>query len=44
MLWVLNQSDGGPTLLEIADRAGLSFDRIREAADALLAHELLVPA
>ena len=44
MLWVLNQSDGGPTLLEIADRAGLPFDRIREAADALLAHELLVPA
>ena len=44
MLWVLNQSDGGPTLLEIADRAGLPFDRIRKAADALLAHELLVPA
>ena len=44
MLWVLNQSDGGPTLLEIADRAGLPFDRIREAADALLAHDLLVPA
>ncbi|MET0620179.1 MAG: DUF4910 domain-containing protein, partial [Thermoanaerobaculia bacterium] len=44
MLWVLNQSDGGPTLLEIADRAGLPFDRIREAAEALLAHDLLVPA
>ncbi len=44
MLWVLNLSDGGPTLLEIADRAGLPFDRVRAAADALAAHGLLEPA
>ncbi len=44
MLWVLNLSDGGPTLLEIADRSGLPFDRVRAAADALAAHDLLEPA
>lgn len=44
MLWVLNQSDGGPTLLEIADRAGIPFDRLRAAADLLLEHGLLEPA
>ena len=42
MLWVLNQSDGGPTLLDIADRAGLSFDTVRAAADRLVEHGLLV--
>jgi aminopeptidase-like protein len=41
MLWVLNQSDGGPTLLDIAERAGLPFERVRAAADTLLAHGLL---
>ena len=41
MLWVLNQSDGGPSLLDIADRAGLPFSRIREAADRLAAAGLL---
>ena len=41
MLWVLNQSDGGPSLLEIADRADLPFSRIREAADRLAAAGLL---
>ena len=44
MLWVLNQSDGGPTLLDIAERAGLPFELIRRAADALLAHGLLETA
>jgi aminopeptidase-like protein len=44
MLWVLNLSDGGATLLDIADRSGLPFDRVRAAADALAAHDLLVPA
>ncbi|MDX1631380.1 MAG: DUF4910 domain-containing protein [Thermoanaerobaculia bacterium] len=43
LLWVLNQSDGGPGLLEIAARAGLPFRRIREAAAALVDAELLVP-
>lgn len=35
MLWVLNLSDGEHTLLQIADRAGLPFDAIAGAADAL---------
>ncbi len=41
VLWVLNQSDGGQSLLDIARRAGLPFDLIRKAADALLACDLL---
>ncbi len=44
LLWVLNLSDGGNTLLEIADRAGMSFTAIREAADALLEAGLLEEA
>ncbi len=35
MLWVLNQSDGSKSLLDIARRSGLAFDVIREAAAAL---------
>jgi aminopeptidase-like protein len=41
MLWVLNLSDGGHTLLDIADRADLPFAVVREAADALHRHGLL---
>ena len=41
LLWVLNQSDGGPTLLDIAERSGVPFPVLREAADALLAAGLL---
>jgi aminopeptidase-like protein len=41
MLWVLNQSDGSRTLLDVARRAGLPFAAIRVAADELLAHDLL---
>jgi aminopeptidase-like protein len=41
MLWVLNLSDGGHTLLEIADRSGLAFGTIKEAARLLLEHDLL---
>jgi aminopeptidase-like protein len=44
MLWVLNQSDGGPSLLDIAERAALPFALVADAADALLAHDLLAPA
>jgi aminopeptidase-like protein len=44
MLWVLNQSDGGPTLLDIANRSNLPFGVIREAADRLLEKGLLEPA
>jgi aminopeptidase-like protein len=35
MLWVLNLSDGRHSLLTIAERAKLSFQAIRAAADAL---------
>jgi aminopeptidase-like protein len=41
LLWVLNQSDGDHSLLDIAERSGLSFAALREAADALLAAGLL---
>jgi aminopeptidase-like protein len=41
MLWVLNLSDGDHTLLDIADRAGIQFDLVHEAADALRACGLL---
>jgi aminopeptidase-like protein len=44
MLWALNQSDGGPALLDIAEKSGLPFSRLREAADRLLACGLLAPA
>jgi aminopeptidase-like protein len=40
-LWVLNQSDGNSSLLDIADRAGMKFTAIREAADVLLESGLL---
>ena len=35
MLWVLNLSDGEHSLVEIAERAGLPFDVVSVAADAL---------
>jgi aminopeptidase-like protein len=41
MLWVLNQSDGKNSLLDIAERAGMSFEAIRKAAEALEGHKLL---
>jgi aminopeptidase-like protein len=43
MLWVLNLSDGGPALLDIAERSGLPFDAIHAAADDLVNHGLLKP-
>jgi aminopeptidase-like protein len=42
MLWVLNQSDGKHTLLDIAERSGLQFETVKEAADLLVNHNLLV--
>jgi aminopeptidase-like protein len=41
MLWVLNQSDGKNSLLDIAERSGLRFEVIRKAAEALEEHKLL---
>ena len=43
LLWVLNLSDGAQSLLDIAERSGLAFALIKDAADALVEHELLEP-
>ena len=41
LLWILNQSDGRRSLLDIAERAGMPFTVIRSAADELLQSGLL---
>lgn len=41
ILWVLNLSDGRHSLLDIAERSGYDFGDIRQAADALIACDLL---
>jgi aminopeptidase-like protein len=43
MLWVLNQSDGSHSLLEVARKSSLGFDVVQEAASALEAAGLLAP-
>jgi aminopeptidase-like protein len=43
LLWVLNLADGRHSLLDMAERAGISFATIRAAADALVAADLLEP-
>ena len=42
VLWVLNFSDGHHTLLDIAERSHLRFDMLKDAADALVKHHLLI--
>jgi aminopeptidase-like protein len=41
MLWVLNLSDGSQSLLDIAERYGLGFGLIHQAANALFEARLL---
>jgi aminopeptidase-like protein len=41
MLWMLNLSDGEHSLLDIADRSGLPFAVLTEAAEALSAVGLI---
>jgi aminopeptidase-like protein len=41
MLWVLNQSDGLNSLLDICKKSNMSFDLIRNAAHALADKNLL---
>lgn len=41
LLWVLNLSDGGNTLLDIAERSGIKFTAIKVAAKLLLEHNLI---
>lgn len=43
MLWVLNLSDGGHSLLDIAEKSGLAFDTITEAVTLLEQFDLLEP-
>ena len=43
LLWVLNLSDGKHALLDIAERAGMSFEVIYQAAEMLATHDLLRP-
>lgn len=43
LLWVLNQSDGEHSLLDIARRSGLPFRRLLAAVRALLDADLLAP-
>jgi aminopeptidase-like protein len=44
LLWVLNLCDGGSSVLDIAERSGLSFDCIRQAIMRLTACGLLESA
>jgi aminopeptidase-like protein len=41
VLWVLNLSDGSASLLDIAERSGMEFHSIQNAAAALVRHGLL---
>jgi aminopeptidase-like protein len=41
LLWVLNQSDGDNSLVEIADRSGLDLELIHQASLSLHAVGLL---
>jgi aminopeptidase-like protein len=43
-LWVLNLSDGGHSLLDIAERSGISFSVIADAAEILCRSSLLTVA
>ena len=43
MLWVLNQSDGQRSLLDIAERSGVSFSDLRAAVARLQAAGLITP-
>lgn len=43
VLWALNGSDGASSLLDIAQRSGLPFRAIEQAAKLLVRHELLAP-
>jgi aminopeptidase-like protein len=43
MLWVLALADGRHSLIDVAERAGLGFARVRRAAELLRAQGLLEP-
>ena len=41
LLWVLNQSDGHNSLLDIAEKSGMNFQSVLKAANKLREHNLL---
>ncbi|HEV3339722.1 MAG TPA: DUF4910 domain-containing protein [Pirellulales bacterium] len=41
ILWALNLADGRHSLLDVAERSGLSFEVVAQAADLLMHHHLL---
>jgi len=41
MLWVLNYSDGGHTLLDIANKSDIKFELVSKACSYLIKHKLL---
>jgi aminopeptidase-like protein len=41
MLWVLNQSDGATSLLDVAERSGIAFHTLVDVASVLATHDLL---
>jgi aminopeptidase-like protein len=43
ILWVLNFSDGNFSLLDIAERSDVGYDKLKNAADLLTEHGLLRP-
>lgn len=43
MLWVLNQSDGRASVLDIAERSGIAYPALSQVADELVAAALLRP-
>lgn len=43
LLWILNLADGQHSLLDIAERSGLDFNELDQAAQALLKCDLLRP-
>ena len=44
LLWVLNLADGEHTLVDIAERSGLRYAQVRDAARTLVEHDLLAIA
>jgi aminopeptidase-like protein len=42
ILWILNLSDGQHSLLDICEKSGIGFSSIKEVADILLKHNLLL--
>ncbi|MEZ5364703.1 MAG: winged helix-turn-helix domain-containing protein [Bryobacterales bacterium] len=41
VLWTLNLSDGETPLLDVAERSGMTFGRIADAAELLLRNQML---